>query len=258
MKLTTWNVNSIRQRLPRVLAWVAANRPDVLCLQETKVVDEDFPRAPFEELGYHVETYGQKTYNGVALLAREPLERVTRGFSDDPPDAPRRAIAATVGGLRILNVYVPNGESVESEKFPFKLAWLDRLERELAAALEELEGQEPLVVVGDFNIAPEDRDVHDPEAWRGKVLFHPKEHAALARLTALGLKDLFRLHHAEAGRYTWWDYRMLAFPKNQGLRIDLLLGTEGAVKRCTGCEIDRDQRKGEKPSDHVPVTVELG
>jgi len=155
----------------------------------------------------------------------------------------------------VVSVYVPNGQSVGSDKYDYKLRWLEALTAWLAA---EMAAHPRLAVMGDFNIAPEDRDVHDPEAWRGKVLFHPKEHAALARLTALGLKDLFRLHHAEAGRYTWWDYRMLAFPKNQGLRIDLLLGTEGAVKRCTGCEIDRDQRKGEKPSDHVPVTVELG
>ncbi len=254
VKITTWNVNSIRQRLERVLAWIGRQAPDVLCLQETKVTDEDFPRDAFVAAGYRVETFGQKTYNGVALLAKAPLEDVERGLPDDAPDAQRRLIAATVEGLRIVNVYVPNGESLESEKFPFKLDWLARLERALAAALR---ADRPLVVLGDFNIAPEDRDVHDPEAWRGQVLFHPLEHAALARLRALGLTDLYRRHHAEAGRYTWWDYRMLGFPRNLGLRIDLILGTEAATKRSTACEIDRDERKGVKPSDHVPVTVEL-
>jgi len=254
VKLTTWNVNSIRQRLERVLTWMGRHEPDVLCLQETKVTDEDFPRAPFEERGYRVETFGQKTYNGVALIAKAPLLDVVRGLEDDTPDAPRRCIAATVEGLRVVNVYVPNGESVESEKFAFKLEWLARLERTLAAALC---ADRPLVLLGDFNIAPEDRDVHDPEGWRGQVLFHPLEHAALARIQARGLADLYRLHHAEAGRYTWWDYRMLAFPRNLGLRIDLILGTAGAASRCTASEIDRDERKGVKPSDHVPVTVEL-
>jgi exodeoxyribonuclease-3 len=254
VKITTWNVNSIRQRLERVLAWIGRHAPDVLCLQETKVTDEDFPREAFVAAGYRVETFGQKTYNGVALLAKAPLLDVARGIEGDLPDAQRRCIAATIEGLRVVNVYVPNGESVDSEKFPFKLDWLARLERSLAAALRP---DRPLVVLGDFNIAPEDRDVHDPEAWRGQVLFHPREHAALARLTSLGLSDLYRLHHAEAGRYTWWDYRMLAFPKNLGLRIDLILGTEAAARRATACEIDRDERKGVKPSDHVPVTVEL-
>ena len=254
MKVATWNVNSIRQRLERVTAWLGTHQPDVLCLQETKVVDEDFPRAPFEALGYRVELYGQKTYNGVAILSREPLTDVVRGFPDDAPDAHRRMLAATVGGVRVVNVYVPNGESVESEKFPFKLDWLARLARWLAAAARP---RDPLLVLGDFNIAPEDRDVYDPDAFRGQVLFHPKEHEALARLTGWGLSDLYRRHHAEAGRYSWWDYRALGFPKDHGLRIDLILGTAAAAERCTACEIDREARKGIKPSDHAPVLATL-
>jgi exodeoxyribonuclease-3 len=254
MRITTWNVNSIRQRLERVRAWLEANRPDVACLQETKVVDEDFPRAPFEALGYAVETYGQKTYNGVALLSRLPLTAVTRGFPDDAPDAPRRMIAATVGGLRVVNVYVPNGEAPDSPKFAFKMEWLARLETWLRG---QAKSPEPLVVVGDFNIAPEERDVHFIEEWRGGIHFHPREHEALAKIRAVGLEDIFRRHVTEGGHYSWWDYRALAFPKNDGLRIDLILGAAAAATRSTACQIDRPERKGEKPSDHVPVTVTL-
>lgn len=254
MRLATWNINSIRQRVDRLRAWLEANRPDVACLQETKVVDDDFPRAPFEELGYAIETFGQKTYNGVALFSRLPLADVARGFPDDPPDAPRRLIAATVAGLRVVNVYVPNGESPESPKFALKLEWLTRLEAWLR---DEKRNPRPLLVLGDFNIAPEERDVHFPERWRGQIHFHPREHEALAKVRAVGLEDVFRLHHAEGGHYTWWDYRRLAFPKNDGLRIDLILGDARAAARTTACEIDRPQRKGEKPSDHVPVLLTL-
>jgi exodeoxyribonuclease-3 len=255
VKVATWNVNSVRQRLGRVHAWLVAEQPDVVALQETKVTDADFPRAPFEALGYRVETFGQKAYNGVAILSREPLAEVVRGFPGDAEDAPRRLLAATVGGLRIVNVYVPNGEAVGSEKFAFKLAWLERLRAWLEDAAR---AAEPLVVLGDFNVAPEDRDVRFPDAWRGQVLFHPKEHEALARLRAWGLADLFRKHHQEGGVFTWWDYRMLAFPKDDGLRIDLMLGTGAALARCTACEVFRAERKGEKPSDHIPVLATFG
>jgi len=255
MKVATWNVNSIRSRLDRALAWTERERPDVLCLQEIKTVDELFPRAPFEALGYRVETFGQKTYNGVAILSRRPLTKVQRGLPDDAEDAPRRLLAATVGGLRVVAVYVPNGQSPDSEKFVYKLAWLERLRAYLAAAAAPADR---LLLLGDFNIAPEERDVRYPELWRGKIHFHPKEHAALARLTSWGLSDLFRKHHAEGGFYSWWDYRQLAFQKNNGLRIDLVLGTAPVLARCTAARIDRDERKGEAPSDHVPVIVEIG
>lgn len=254
MKIATWNVNSIRTRLDRALAWIERNEPDVLCLQEIKCEDESFPRASFEALGYHVETHGQKTYNGVALLSRQPAEDVVRGFPDDPPDAQARAIAATFDGLRIIDVYVPNGSSVESEKFPYKLAWLERLYASIDAAHD---ADDDLLLVGDFNIAPDGRDLYDPEAFAGHVHFHPKEHAALARLSAWGFEDLFRKHEEGAGFYSWWDYRQLGFPKNKGLRIDLMLGTASVWDHCDACFIDRDERKGAKPSDHAPVVAVL-
>ncbi len=257
MKITSWNVNSVRSRLDRVLAWLDDRQVDVLGLQETKVVDEDFPREPFEERGYHVETFGQKTYNGVALLAKLPLEDVRKGFGEDPWDDQKRVIAATAGGVRVICVYVPNGQSPESEKFTYKLQWFQRLEAYLS---EHAQPTDPLVLFGDFNVAPEERDVWDVDLWRGKVHFHPKEHAALARLQAWGLSDLFREHEAAEKKFTWWDYRQLAFPKNKGLRIDLAYGTKAASERCTGVHLDREARKirdGLKPSDHIPVTVFL-
>lgn len=249
MKIASWNVNSIRSRHDRVVGWLERNEPDVLALQETKVVDEDFPREAIQRLGYHVEAFGQKTYNGVALLSRAPAQDVVRGLPDEDDDAQRRVIAGTFEGVRVVNVYVPNGQSVESEKFPFKLDWL----RRLRDYLDGTPSTEDVVLLGDFNIAPDDRDVHDPEAWRGKVHFHPKEHEALEHVMAWGLHDLFRVHHEEADRFSWWDYRRLAFPKNRGLRIDLILGSASVRDRCTDCEIDRDERKGAKPSDHAPV-----
>jgi exodeoxyribonuclease-3 len=252
--VATWNVNSVRMRRDRLLAWLARRRPDVVALQETKVEDGAFPRADLEAEGWRVETFGQKTYNGVAILSREPARDVVRGMPGDGPDADRRLIAATVGGLKLVNVYVPNGQAVESPKFPYKLDWLSRLRGFLDGYASP---SESLLVVGDFNVAPEDRDVHDPERWRGQVLFHPREHEALARVSAFGLEDLFRRHHPEPGWFSWWDYRMLAFPRNHGLRIDLILGTAAARARCLSCEIDREERKGDKPSDHAPVVAVL-
>lgn len=254
MKVATWNVNSIRSRVERVVAWTEREMPDVLCFQEIKTTDELFPRARFEDLGYHVETFGQPTYNGVAILSRTRPKDVERGLPGDAPDAQKRLIAATVKGLRIVNVYVPNGQSPESDKFVFKLEWLVRLRDWLNTVADP---KDPLLLLGDFNIAPDERDVHDPERWRGKVHFHPLEHAALARITEWGLFDLFRKHHTEGGFYSWWDYRQLAFPKNYGLRIDLVLGTAPLLDRCKGSAIHRDERKGEGPSDHAPVVVEL-
>jgi exodeoxyribonuclease-3 len=254
MKIATWNVNSIRSRVARVLDWTRREEPDILCFQEIKTTDELFPAAPFEELGYHIETWGQPTYHGVAILSRTRPKDVIRGLPGDAPDAQRRLIAATVKGVRIINVYVPNGQSPESEKFVFKLEWLGRLRDWLDAAASPAD---PLLLLGDFNIAPDDRDVHDPDLWRGKIHFHPKEHAALARITGWGLFDLFRKHHTEGGFYSWWDYRQLAFPKNKGLRIDLVLGTAPMLDRVKGSQIHRDERKGEGPSDHAPVVVEI-
>ncbi len=254
MRIATWNVNSIRARLPRVLAWLQRTAPDVACLQETKVEDAAFPRAEIEAASYRVTCFGQKTYNGVAFLSRAEPADVVRGFPDDGAEAHRRLIAGTFSGIRVVNVYVPNGESTESEKFPFKLSWLANLRGFLET---QCDTKAPLLLCGDFNVAPEDRDVHDPEKWRGKVLFHPKEHEALAAIQALGLRDAFRAHHEDAGHFTWWDYRGGAFHRGVGLRIDLVLVSEPLAKRCTGVSIDREERKGPQPSDHAPVVVEI-
>ena len=254
MRIATWNVNSIRSRVERVVAWTQRERPDVLCLQEIKTTDDLFPLEPFAELGYRAEVFGQKTYNGVALLSLKPVTKVVRNLPDDEPDAPRRLIAGTVGRVRIVNVYVPNGQSPESDKFVYKMDWLKRLRSFLE---ETADPGDPLVLLGDFNIAPEERDVRYPDLWRGHIHFHPKEHAALARITSWGLHDLLRKHHEEGGLYSWWDYRQLAFQKNNGLRIDLILGTAPMLKRCRDVVIYRDERKGESPSDHVPVVAEF-
>lgn len=250
MRVVSWNVNSIRAREERARAWLERWKPEVLCLQETKVVDDDFPFALFEELGYQAESFGQRGYNGVAIASRLPVSDVVRGLPDDAPDADRRLIAATVEGLRIVNVYVPNGQHVTSEKYDFKLEWLSRLRTFLDSTAQP---SDDLVICGDFNVAPDDRDVHDPRLWRGKVLFSEPEHRALGQLMEFGLEDVYRRFHEEAGHFSWWDYRMLGFPKNRGLRIDLFLGTRSAANRCTEMLIDREERKGAKPSDHAPV-----
>lgn len=253
MKITTWNVNSIRARLERALDWIDRTQPDVVAIQETKVVDELFPREPFEERGYHVETYGQKTYNGVAMLSKQPMEQVLKGFGNDP-DEQRRLMAAVVDGVRVVNVYVPNGQALDSPKYPYKLDWLENLRIWLD---EHVEHEETVLVVGDFNVAPNDIDVHDPEAWKDKVLCSEPERDALARVCGWGLSDLFREHDEEPERYTWWDFRTLGFQRGAGLRIDLLLGSEAAAERCRGVLIEREERKGKKPSDHAPVTAYL-
>jgi exodeoxyribonuclease-3 len=251
MKIVTWNVNSIRSRIDRAVAWLEKQQPDVVLLQEIKATDDQFPFAPLEAAGYHVETYGQKTYNGVALLSRTPAANVIRGLGDGEEESEQaRLIAGEVEGVKVVGVYVPNGQSVDSPKFPYKLRWLARLR----AFLERhADPGDTLLVLGDFNIAPDERDLYDPEAYRGQVHFHPDEHAALAALRGWGLEDLFRQHEEAPGIYTWWDYRQLGFPKNRGLRIDLVLGTRAAAARCKGVLVDRNERKGKKPSDHAPV-----
>ncbi len=260
LRVTSWNVNSLRARATRVFEWIDAHQPDVLCLQETKAVDAVFPYEEFEQHGYTAEAFGQKTYNGVALVAKHglSLRDVQRGLPDDDADAQKRLIAADVRGVRIINVYVPNGQAVGTDKFAYKLAWLRRL---CAMFHDRHDPAQRLLICGDFNIAPEDRDVHAPDAWRGKVLFSDEEHAALAALTAWGLEDAFRLHVQDAGHYTWWDYRSLAFQKRRGLRIDLFLVTEALAQQCTDVACDKDERRARKgqpdlkPSDHAPVTA---
>lgn len=253
MKLATWNVNSLKVRLPHLKDWLAVQRPDVVCLQETKTEDAAFPLAEIEAAGYRALYAGQKTYNGVALLAREALTDAVMaipGFED----AQRRVLAANVGATRVVCLYVPNGQSVGSDKYLYKLAWLDALIDWLAV---ELDRHPRLAVLGDFNIAPEDRDVHDPAAWAGQVLVSEEERARFRALLALGLKDAFRLFDQPAGSYTWWDYRMAAFRRNLGLRIDHILLSPALAERCSACQIDIAPRKLERPSDHAPVIAQV-
>jgi len=251
MRIATWNVNSLRVRLPHLAQWLATSPIDTIGLQELKLPDEQFPRVEIEALGLHAVYYGQKTYNGVAILAREAPAGVTTGMPGDD-DPQRRVIAATIGGVRLINVYVPNGQEVGSEKYAYKLAWLERLRAYLASEI----AQHPrLAVVGDFNIAPEDRDVHDPAQWQGSVHVSEPERKALAAITGLGLVDLFRRFEQPPGTFSWWDYRMGAFRRNHGLRIDLILASAALAERCKVCAIDRSPRAWERPSDHAPVTA---
>ncbi len=254
LKIATWNVNSVRARLDSVLGWLDRAQPDVLCMQEIKVVDELFPREPFESRGYRIETFGQKTYNGVALLSRLPLENVARGFPEENSDAERRLIAATAAGIRIVNVYVPNGRAVESPFFQQKLDWLRRLRRYLEEASSP---GDALLVCGDFNIAPDDRDVYDPERYRNQLHCHPEERKALAELMEFGLVDALRSHHGEAGLYSWWDYRQAGFRRDMGLRIDMIYLTAVLAENCSAVMIDRAPRGGLSPSDHTPVIAEI-
>ena len=249
MKLATWNVNSLKVRLPHVLDYLGEQAPDALCLQETKCEDHAFPGAAFEAAGYHWAHDGQKTYNGVAILSRTPPAEVARGIPgfDDPQ---KRVLAATVGGVRVVSVYCPNGQSVGSDKYDYKLRWFAAL---TAWLRDELTRHPSLAVLGDYNVAPEDRDVHDPEAWRGQVLVSEPERAAFAALCALGLADAFRRFEQPAQSFTWWDYRMAAFRRNLGLRIDHVLLSAALAERCRECVVDVGPRKLERPSDHAPV-----
>jgi exodeoxyribonuclease III len=254
MKLATWNVNSIRAREDRLLRWLAAAGPDVVCLQELKVADEAFPFETLRAAGYHAAVNGQRTYNGVAVLSRVEPREVERGFGDGGDDLQSRLVSARVGGLRVVSVYVPNGGEVGTDKWAYKLEWLRRLRAFLDRRVEK---SDLVAVCGDMNVAPEARDVYDPPAWEQSVLFHPEARAALENVRAWGLVDAFRLHHQAPGFYTWWDYRMLAFPKNRGLRIDHVLLSEPLATKCTQALIARNERKGKQPSDHAPVVVDL-
>ena len=251
VSVATWNVNSLRVRLPQLAQWLGATPVDVVALQETKLTDEDFPRAEIEALGYRAVYAGQPTYNGVAILSRQPLEAVSVGLPDFV-DPQRRLIAATVAGMRVINVYVPNGQAVGSEKYAYKLAWLEALERYIGQVLA---AHEHVLLLGDFNIAPEDRDVHDPASWQGSVLVSPAERAAFARLCGRGLTDLFRRFEQPDQCFTWWDYRQGAYRRNHGLRIDLLLASAALAPHCRYCRIDREPRAWERPSDHAPCAA---
>ena len=251
MKIATWNVNSLRVRLPHLKDWLAANPVDVIALQETKLPDQDFPRAEIEALGFCPVFSGQRTYNGVAIVAKQAPTDVVAGI-EGFEDEQRRVLAATVAGVRIIDVYVPNGQTVGSDKYDYKLRWLEALRVYLSA---ELARHPSLVVLGDFNIAPEDRDVHDPAAWAGSVHVSAPERAALAALTALGLRDCFRLFEQPEKLYSWWDYRMVAFRRNAGLRIDLILASMALSRMCVACHIDKAPRRLERPSDHALVVA---
>jgi exodeoxyribonuclease-3 len=254
MKIATWNVNSIRSRLERLLGYLAKARPDVLCLQELKCTEEQFPKGELEAVGYQSVLWGQKTYNGVAILSLEPASDVVTGLADGDDDTQARLIAATVRGVRVASLYAPNGQSVDSPAYQYKLAYYARLRRYVD---QRHNPGEPLVICGDFNVAPEPIDVYDPHLWEGQTLFTVKEREALGHLAAFGLADAFRRHHSEAGRYSWWDYRMLGFPKNRGLRIDHVLATQPLMERCVASDIDREMRKGKLPSDHAPVWADF-
>ncbi|MGF1524838.1 MAG: exodeoxyribonuclease III [Leptolyngbyaceae cyanobacterium] len=261
MQIATWNVNSVRTRLTHIVDWLTDNPVDVLCLQETKVVDKDFPSEPFESLGYHTYVSGQKSYNGVAMLSRDPLEQVSRGFAPivgadivDDLDEQKRVITGVLAGVRLINLYVPNGSSVGSEKYDYKLRWLSVLRTYLETLLAE---NEALLVCGDFNIALEDRDIHNPEGKATHIMSSPKEREALQTVLSLGLKDAFRKFTEDGGHFSWWDYRAASFRRNLGWRIDHHYLSPVLYDRATRCTIDVEPRKREKPSDHTPVVVEI-
>jgi exodeoxyribonuclease III len=253
VKVATWNVNSLRVRLPHLIDWLAANSPDVVCLQETKCEDATFPAAELSAAGYCSVHHGQRTYNGVAILSRKEGAGICRGIPEFA-DEQSRVIASDVDGVRVVSVYVPNGQSVGSDKYAYKLRWLAALATWLEA---ELAAHPRLLVTGDFNVAPEDRDVHDPAAWQDAVLCSEPERAALKRLMDLGFVDAFRLFEQPEKSFSWWDYRMGAFRRNMGLRIDLVLLSPQLAKACKACTIDVAPRKLERPSDHAPVVCEL-
>lgn len=256
MRIASWNVNSIRPRMEQLTSWLPRARPDVVCLQETKVEDEKFPAAEIGDAGYNVVFSGQRTYNGVAILARFglSLDDVRKNLDDDPADAHRRLIAATVEGIRVVNVYVPNGQTVAAPAYQYKLEWIGRLKAQLA---RDHQKTDPLIVCGDFNVAPEAIDVHNPKKWEPTVLFHADARARLRDLMSFGLLDSFREKHPGAQEFSWWDYRLGAYKRNWGLRIDLALVTEPLMARVADVRIDKGPRELERPSDHTPVIVDI-
>ena len=253
MKIATWNVNSLKVRLPHVLDWLATEQPDVLCLQETKLTDENFPADDIRAAGYEVVFSGQKTYNGVATISRSTASDIVTDVTDlDDPQ--RRILGATIDGVRVLNLYVVNGQEVGSEKYAHKLHWLEKVTDYIATQLKD---HEHFVVLGDFNLAPADEDVHDPDAWHERILCSTPEREALGRMLELGMKDTFRLFPQEEKSFSWWDYRAAAFRRNMGLRIDLILASHALAGQCTACHIDKAPRRLERPSDHTPVLAEF-
>jgi exodeoxyribonuclease-3 len=258
MRIATWNVNSVKQRVENLCAWLREREPDIVCLQETKCVDDAFPREPFEGLGYNVAIHGQKTFNGVAILSKLPFDEVTPRLPGDEADDHARFLEAVVstasGALRIASIYLPNGNPVNTDKYPYKLNWMDRL---FKYARQRLELEEPLVLAGDYNAIPAEKDVHDPQLWVGDALFLPATRAKFRALTYLGLTDAIRAVSDDPGLYTFWDYQAGAWQKNNGIRIDHLLLSPPAADRLVTAGIDKHVRAWEKPSDHVPAWVEL-
>ncbi len=253
MKLATWNVNSLNVRLPHVLDWLAENPIDVLCLQETKQEDAKFPYEDLKNAGYNAVHSGQKTYNGVAILSTHKMTEIEHGIAGFE-DEQKRVISATINGVRVICVYVVNGQAVDSEKYDYKMRWLTALNNWLTG---ELLKYPKLVILGDYNIAPDDRDCHDPAAWEGNILVSPRERDAFEELLALGLHDSFRLFEAGEGHFSWWDYRMMGFRRNLGMRIDHILVSDALKEKCVSCIIDKAPRKLERPSDHTPVVLEV-
>jgi exodeoxyribonuclease III len=253
LTVATWNVNSIRVRLPRLLDWLGRRKPTVVCLQEIKVIDEDFPGEALKALGYQCLVHGQKTYNGVAILSLLPAVDVVTSLPGDPPGAESRLLAATIDGIRIIDIYAPNGQAVGSEKYAYKLDWYARLR----TFLESHDPRGETLLCGDFNVAPEDRDVWDPEQWRGQILCSDAERSAMRSIVEWGFTDTLRSRHPESGVYTWWDYRSGAFHRGWGMRIDHILMSASLDGRCTAVDVEREERKGEKPSDHAPVLATI-
>jgi exodeoxyribonuclease-3 len=254
MRIASWNINSLRKRQDRLFAWLETTKPDVVCLQETKCTDEQFPELALRSAGYYSVFHGEKSYNGVAILSKVELRDVRLSLCDEVEDPQARVIAATIGDLRVYSIYAPNGQSVGSPAYDYKLKWYKRLRDCLT---NELSGGGQLVVAGDFNVAPKDEDVYDPALWHGAIMCSDDERAAFQQLCGAKLIDTLRLHHRESGIFTWWDYRMLAFPKNRGLRIDGVLASTELAEHCTAAGVDRDMRKGKDPSDHAPIWAEL-
>jgi exodeoxyribonuclease III len=254
MRIASWNINSLRKRQDRLLAWLAETKPDIVCLQETKCADELFPELALDSVGYRSAFHGQKSYNGVAILSKTELRDVRSSLCDQIEDPQARVIAATIGEVRVFSIYAPNGQAMGSPAYDYKLQWYARLR----SCLQENENiKRGLIVCGDFNVAPRDEDVYDPELWRGAIMCSEGERAAFQHLCDAGLRDTLRLHHRETGLFSWWDYRMLSFPKNRGLRIDAILASRSLAERCTNAGIDREMRKGKEPSDHAPVWAEF-
>ena len=253
LKLASWNVNSLKIRLDQVLEWLNSSQVDMLALQETKLTDENFPVHAFEAQGLHIIFSGQKTYNGVAIISKYPIENVVMDVPD-LVDPQRRVLAATIAGVRLINLYVPNGSMVDSDKYQYKLMWLEKVTRFIKQQLNEYSN---MAVVGDFNIAPEDKDVHSPEEWKDSVLVSPLERQAFSELMSLGLHDSYRHLNKEAQEFSWWDYRAAAFRRNRGLRIDHILLSDALTAHCLESKIDKEPRRAERPSDHTPVWVTL-